>query len=62
MIRITELNQASAAYRRMTEPDQQVLAAAIRMMLTVYAGLRIPQLDAPPKPDDTKKEETRNDE
>lgn len=58
---MTELNQARAAYRRMTEPDQQVLAAAIRMMLTVYAGLRIPQLDAPPKPDDTRKAENHND-
>jgi hypothetical protein len=57
---MTELKQASTAYRRMTEPDQQVIAAAIRMMLTVYAGLRIPQLDAPPKPDDTRKEETHN--
>lgn len=57
---MTELNQASAAYRRMTEPDQQVLAAAIRMMLTVYAGLRIPQLDAPPKSDDSRKEETED--
>lgn len=58
---MTELSQASAAYSRMTEPDRQVIAAAIRMMLTVYAGLRIPQLDAQPTPE-PKKEETRNDD
>lgn len=54
---MTEIREAGTAYSRMTVPDQQVIAAAINMMLTVYAGLRIPQLEAPPEP---KKEETDN--
>lgn len=58
---MTEIREAGTAYSRMTVPDQQVIAAAINMMLTVYAGLRIPQLEAPRPTPEPKKEETHND-
>ena len=57
---MTEIREAGTAYSRMTVPDQQVIAAAINMMLTVYAGLRIPQLEAPKNEPEPKKEETDN--
>lgn len=53
---MTEIKEAGTAFKRMTAPDQQVIAAAINMMLTVYAGLRIPQLEAP-NPEPKKEEE-----
>ena len=59
---MTEIREAGNAYSRMTVPDQQVIAAAINMMLTVYAGLRIPQLEAPKNEPEPKKEETDNDD
>lgn len=59
---MTEIREAGTAYSRMTVPDQQVIAAAINMMLTVYAGLRIPQLEAPKNEPEPKKEETDNDD
>lgn len=58
---MTEIREAGTAYSRMTVPDQQVIAAAINMMLTVYAGLRIPQLEATKNEPEPKKEETNND-
>ena len=58
---MTEIREAGTAYSRMTVPDQQVIAAAINMMLTVYAGLRIPQLEAPRLTTEPMKEETDND-
>lgn len=58
---MTEIREAGTAYSRMTVPDQQVIAAAINMMLMVYAGLRIPQLEAPKPTPEPKKEETAHD-
>lgn len=54
---MTEIREAGTAYRRMTVSDQQVIAAAINMMLTVYAGLRIPQLEASIPTPEPKKED-----
>lgn len=59
---MTEIREAGTAYSRMTVPDQQVIAAAINMMLTVYAGLRIPQLEAPKNEPEPMKEENHNDD
>lgn len=53
---MTEIKEAGTAFKRMAAPDQQVIAAAINMMLTVYAGLRIPQLEAPKEPEPKKEE------
>lgn len=49
---MTEIREAGTAYSRMTAPDKQVIAAAVNMLLTVYAGLRISQLETStlPKP------------
>lgn len=55
---MTEVKEAGTAFKRMTAPDQQVIAAAINMMLTVYAGLRIPQLEAATPEPEPKKDET----
>ena len=55
---MTEIKEAGTAFKRMAAPDQQVIAAAINMMLTVYAGLRLPQLEAPNNVPEPKKEET----
>lgn len=54
---MTEIREAGTAYSRMTVPDQQVIAAAINMMLTAYASLRIPQLEAPKPETEPKKED-----
>lgn len=55
---MTENREASAAFSRMAVPDQQVIAAAINMMLTVYAGLRIPKLESQNHEQHVTKEET----
>lgn len=43
---MVEVREAADAFSRMSTPDQQVIAAAISMMLAMYAGLREPRLDA----------------
>lgn len=57
---MTEMHEAETAFKRMTEADQQVIAATVNMMLRVYASMRIPQLEAQAQKNQTepKKEET----
>lgn len=55
---MTEMHEAETAFKRMTEADQQVIAATVNMMLRVYASMRIPQLEAQKNQTEPKKEET----